>query len=314
MKLCRHVLRVTDAQRLADFYQAHLGMQRLAETEEPPGSKYRRRFVLGYEQGPESHHHAQAQLELLEVRQTDSVAIAAYQPGLTDVYWKIGITLSDVRLAQHRLTTAGVAVSEPQQFRDIGFLCHLQDPEGFQIELLQHDFETHHVPQPAGAGQPLGSQPILGQITLRVTDIDTNLQFYRDVLGMTLLSIQPVEPYAFTLYFLAYTSDIPPNADLRAVENREWLWKRPYTTLELQHLHNSVSGQPPLHIPRAPAPGFAGIGISCTDLQRVESQLAAHHMDFQSAPDRDTICVYDPQGVPVSISREGHDSDIRLPL
>ncbi len=53
---------------------------------------------------------------------------------------------------------------------------------------------------------------------------------------MSLLSVQPVSEYGFTLYFLAHTDEQPPNPDLEAVENRPWLWQRPYTMLELQHL------------------------------------------------------------------------------
>lgn len=44
-----------------------------------------------------------------------------------------------------------------------------------------------------------------------------------------------MKPYNFTLYFLAFTEDSPPCDDLHSIEIREWLWKRSYTTLELQH-------------------------------------------------------------------------------
>ena len=43
-------------------------------------------------------------------------------------YWKIGITLPDVDVARDRLLARGIAVSTPQQFYDIGYLCHLADP------------------------------------------------------------------------------------------------------------------------------------------------------------------------------------------
>ena len=76
---------------------------------------------------------------------------------------------------------------------------------------------------------------VIGQITTRITDPKPSLEFYQKVLRMKLMSVQPVTPYRFTLYFLAYTEEDPPNADVEAVENREWLWQRPYTTLELQH-------------------------------------------------------------------------------
>ena len=62
------------------------------------------------------------------------------------------------------------------------------------------------------------------------------LELYRDKLGMKLLSIQDVSNYGFCLYFLAFMCDSPPcPADLHSVANREWLWQRPYTTLEVQY-------------------------------------------------------------------------------
>ena len=83
---------------------------------------------------------------------------------------------------------------------------------------------------------------MIGQITTRITEPTQSLDFYQKVLGMKLLSIQPVKRYNYTLYFLAYTEETPPNADLEAAENREWLWQRPYTTLELQHRWGSEPG------------------------------------------------------------------------
>ncbi|MGR3678288.1 MAG: VOC family protein [Paracoccaceae bacterium] len=148
-------------------------------------------------------------------------------------YWKIGITVPNVDMAVDDLHQSRVAVSDPRQFGDIGYMAHLADPNGFVIELLQHDFENN---RPSNAGdhtQPLGGSARVGQITLRTSDISTELAQHSD---MQLLSVQPVTEYGFDLYFLAYSQERPTNPDLRTVENREWLWKRPYTTLEFQHL------------------------------------------------------------------------------
>ncbi len=182
-----------------------------------------------------------------------------YVPSDRDRYWKIGITLPNVDIAQAQLRAAGVQISEARQFLDIGYMCHLRDPEGFQIELLQHDFEQNRPPGAGDAGEPLGGGAAIGQITLRVVDIEAALSVYRDRLGMRLLSVQPLPQLGFTLYFLAFTDETPPLAPLEAVENREWLWRRPYTTLELQHLHDAEA---PLRTPAPGAPGFAHIAIS----------------------------------------------------
>ena len=57
----------------------------------------------------------------------------------------------------------------------------------------------------------------------------------------------------FDLHFLAYTDETLPNPDVTAVENREWLWKRPYTTLEFQQI-------PGVEIQESPA--FQGLEIT----------------------------------------------------
>ena len=147
-------------------------------------------------------------------------------------YWKIGVTLPNLDLAYAQLKSAGVEVSEPRQFLDIGYLAHLSDPAGFVIELLQWDFNGN---RPADAGDPalpLGGQARIGQITLRTGNMVAERDAHPD---MRLLSVQDVADYGFDLHFLAYTDETPPVADVTAVANREWLWKRPYTVLEFQH-------------------------------------------------------------------------------
>ena len=141
----------------------------------------------------------------------------------------------------------GIEVGEASQFMDIGYLCHLYDPAGFNIELLQHTFESNFDKEKIQSminknKYKLGSNEVtMSQITLRVCDIEQSLFFYQQIMGMTYLSRQAVDIYGFKIYFLGYpmneneTEMMPKPNDLDAVENREWLWQRPYTTLELQH-------------------------------------------------------------------------------
>lgn len=158
-----------------------------------------------------------------------------YKSDKSSVYWKIGLTMPNVDLAREKISNNSVTVSNPSQFLDIGYMCHLNDAEGFAIELLQWTFEKNLAPFPPIQDQVLGQNPLMGQITLRSSKIDESLGFYRDILGMKLLSKQKVELYGFTLYFLAFTDEEPPIADLESVENRQWLWQRQFTTIELQY-------------------------------------------------------------------------------
>lgn len=190
-----------------------------------------------------------------------------YRYSEDDGYWKIGVTLPDVDVACRRLRATGTRVSEPHQFQDIGYLCHLCDPEGYRIELLQHRFAHTHEPAVPDDRYALGSEPTLGQITLRIKDPAKSLPFYQEGLGMRLLSRQRMDSHGFTLYFLAFTHESPPLTNVDAVENREWLWQRPYTTLELQHRWGTEHADFEYIKHRKGTTGFWGLGFvtKCLD-------------------------------------------------
>lgn len=225
-------LNVVSPEALAEFYVETLGMRA-----EPLGDSLR----LSYGRWG----------ACIELRQSPSRA--PYLHDGLDTYWKIGITLPDIDLAQEQLRRGGVAVTEPRQFQEIGYMCHFADPEGFQVELLQHTFAGEPRTAEGDPARALGGGAEIGQVTLRTTDIDADLDRYQAQKGMTLLSVQPVAGRGFTLFFLADTDERPPDPDLEAVANRPWLWQRPYTTLELQHLREPEG---PLRPPDAAETGF----------------------------------------------------------
>lgn len=178
---------------------------------------------------------------------------ASYVPSPADFYWKSGITVRNLDYAVSYLQNQGVAVSKPLQFMDIGYLAHIQDPQGHIIELLQQGFKGNE--QKVCEGHPVGGQATFAHITLRVSDIARCSSFFIDQLSMRLMSIQAVPSRGFTLYFYSWSDEKLPNSDLRAVENREWLWARPYTMIELQHFHDPVT----LKIGSEKDPGFKGV-------------------------------------------------------
>ena len=189
--------------------------------------------------------------------QFDQKPVTSIAPGPNDFYWKIGITLRDLDAAVSFLRDQGLAVSDPVQFRDIGYMSKIFDPKGFTIELLQQGFKGHE--KQLAHGHPVGSQAILAHITLRVTDLAAAKYFFEDGLGMRLMSVQPVREHGFCLYFYSWSDVTLPDPDLEAIENREWLWSRPYTFIELQHLENTST--PPLKT-SADMSGFDGFSIA----------------------------------------------------
>ena len=295
LRLSRNCLQVSDIDKLVKFYCEALGMTVLRRNADIGTT------CVGYPDQPQA---AMLEFSSLPKLATEKYDAETTKPGRErrDVYWKIGLSLADVKLAQRLLLKKDISVSEPKQFRDIGYLSHLLDPEGFTIELLQHDFEANFKPVSPIPSAALQQIPVLGQITLRVADIDKNLDFYRDSLGMKLLSIQDVSVYGFTLYFLAWTGESPPNNDLASIENREWLWKRPYTVLELQHCFDS----PPAPYPDNPEQsGFRGIKVVASgDLSELYHFLKLRYR--ASWVSDELVKVYDPNDVPIYIVQDDH--------
>ncbi|MEM8814143.1 MAG: VOC family protein [Pseudomonadota bacterium] len=179
-----------------------------------------------------------------------------YVPGPTDLYWKIAVSVPDIELACAQLGARGVSCTSPRQFRDVGFLAKFADPEGFTVELIDHWFEGQR-PDLDIDRSLLGGGAHLSLVTLRTADI---ADVEADILewGMTPLSVQPVHPNGFTLYFYTFTDETPPDPDLEAVENRTWVYRRPYSVLEIQHVH-ALDAE--TH-PAAGAGGYAGLTIS----------------------------------------------------
>ena len=175
------------------------------------------------------------------------------------------ITLPNLDLAHQQLSARGVAVTQPHQFRDIAYMSHTTDPEGYIIELIQHTFEGKLRTDDGLASRPMGGGAQIGLVTLRISDINADLAKCRDELGMSYLSRQAVTDLGFDLYFLALTEEHPPNLDVKSIENREWLWQRPYTVLEFQHRVDGVA----ISDPGKDADGGARILINTVGADRV---------------------------------------------
>lgn len=210
------ILRCVDPVALQKFYVDVLGMAVFDD-----GS-------IGYD-GPNAH--------LKFVKAENPYVSSAH-----DLYWKIAIALPNIDLAYEQLRSSGVDVGRPYQFQDIGYLAHFTDPEGFTVELIEHEFKGHRAEQ-AFDTNLFGGGPHLNLLTLRTDDIQETKAICENW-GMTPLSIQRVEPNRFMLYFYAFTDELPPLHDLEAIENRPWLYQRPYTVLEIQEYLSPIKIKP----------------------------------------------------------------------
>ena len=151
---------------LIEWYCNRLGMSVIKEIK----SEKELIHWVGYQNAPQS--------AVVEFRSSlkQSTPPKYYKPQpSSDVYWKIGLSLADVDTARSKLVRQDVEVTSPRQFRDIGYMCHLSDPFGFSLELLQHDFQSNFCSERVQASlKPnlaLEQRAHIGQITIRVSDI-----------------------------------------------------------------------------------------------------------------------------------------------
>jgi catechol 2,3-dioxygenase-like lactoylglutathione lyase family enzyme len=270
-RFARHVLRVDEPETLADFYAEHFGLVR--RSGEPA-----RRVVLC------AGRQEEVALELRRgVRGRYPGPRFDHQEG----YWKIGFSVPALDAFRRRLVSAGVEVGSPVRFEDVGYLCHLRDPEGYPIELLECGESVER--------DAVTNRAVLAHVTLRIRDPEASIRFYCEGLGLRLLSRQPIRRHGFTLYFLAATTEASPEADLESARNREWLWRRPHTCLELQHFWGEKRPRRPYRLFDAEPRGFWGLGFEVRDLERLLRDVGEKSIALEEQSSGEVL-VRDPDG------------------
>lgn len=304
IQVAQHTLRISDPGVSLPFYQDKLGMTLLAQRGIGDDVHYFLGFVdPGVDVSPIDSDPSQWQsrsfLELVHSPQGPKADIRP-QPDADEGYWKIAISVSELDIARNRLVANGVDVDSPRQVGDIAYLCHFNDPDGYCIELIQHDFLQNHQSAPENFDYALGSCPAFLLITYRVKDVEASLQFYDEVLGMKLLSVQTVEARGFTLYFLACTDESPPNSDVNHVGNREWLWQRSYCVVELQHIWGTES-KSDFEYRVGAETGFMGVSFAVQNIDDIVERSGTpdsevESCDFDQILQTRTATVLDPDG------------------
>jgi catechol 2,3-dioxygenase-like lactoylglutathione lyase family enzyme len=315
LKLTHNILRVKDPSQLIKFYVNNFGMEDIKiSTSSFPYNVSVLGYTTNYDENFNKASDTLPSPTLLEFHHNDSSTNtpSLANSGPSNVYWKMGITLYDVDYARKILQSKQVNITDASQFEDIGYICHLKDPNGFCIELLQHDFEKtfkaniiKNGKQPLIDNFPLGYPSCIGQITLHASDMDKTQKFYRDLLDMKLLSVQEVLQFDFTLYFFAWTNENPPKSDIKdATVNREWLWKRPYTTIEIRHFNNQRK-IPPFRDLQQNGIGFEGLRVMCNDLNTFIAKMKTENISFEELNGiyGKEIVIRDPDNVPIYVSQ-----------
>ena len=149
---------------------------------------------------------------------------------------------------------------------------------------------------------------VMQQTMLRIKDPSVSLDFYQNVLGMTLLGKYDFPTMSFTLYFLGYEQDLPEGDEKTKTE---WVFRRP-ALIELTHnwgseKDDSFTGY---HSGKEDPRGFGHIGISVPDVYAACERFAKYDVDFIKNPDDGSMkglaFIKDPDGYWIEVlSAEG---------
>lgn len=224
--LHKHSLYISNPKNSLNFYVNYLGMKLIDEHKNGTCVYYHLKF---------NEDTKEAILELIYDKENDKTIFPKDKTKL-EGYWKFSISIKDVDIARKKLLKKGIEVSTAFQVPKVAYLCHFYDPDGYALELIQHNFEQNHIKENEDKNYALGNKAILSLITYRVKDINKSLEFYKDKLQMKLLSKMNVHQRDFELYFLGFTKEKLPSNDVEAIENRQWLWQRDFTMIELQYI------------------------------------------------------------------------------
>lgn len=154
---------------------------------------------------------------------------------------------------------------------------------------------------------------VLNQTMLRIKDPAKSVDFYSDVLGMTLLERFDFPDMEFSLYFMGYpTEDIPEDRTERA----KWVFDQP-ALLELTHNHGTENDDDfSYHDGNAEPRGFGHIGISVPDVYAACQRFESLGVEFVKRPDdgnmKGLAFVKDPDGYWIEILSSAGLSDLIL--
>lgn len=175
----------------------------------------------------------------LQLKYTPSLKKLNYQQMPTDNYWKYSLFVDDIQKVYQELGQQNYIINEPYQFGDIGYLAHTTDVENHQIEFIQKTFKQN-TPASILTNSFKEASTVLGLLTIRTKDPVKSIAFYEEILGMKLFVRMYVNRgKGFTLYFLGDKTLTPPNPDIDAIENREWMYQQRHLFIEIQYYWNS---------------------------------------------------------------------------
>ncbi|KAL8715875.1 MAG: hypothetical protein Q9220_000542 [cf. Caloplaca sp. 1 TL-2023] len=200
------MLRIKDPKRSVKFYE-HLGMSLIQKMPQPE-AKFDLYF-LAYDSPQSVNHNAhwsdrQGILELTHNYGTENDP--SYKPnnGNSDPgrgFGHICISVDNIQAACQRIEDAGYGFQKKLTDGRMRHIAFALDPDGYWVEIISTGKKAEET---EGIKETDPSTYRLNHTMIRVKDHTKSLEFYKDILGMSLLRTNESPSSNFNLYFLGY--------------------------------------------------------------------------------------------------------------
>lgn len=148
---------------------------------------------------------------------------------------------------------------------------------------------------------------VFNHVMVRVRDPKASLAFYRDVLGMTLLSKLDFDQFSFTNYYLGYTTEVERGAAPASEVDRARQMFARQSVLELTHNWGTEDDAEfdGYHNGNSDPKGFGHLCIHVPDIDAAVAHFDAHDVVFTKRPEQGGLqglaFIQDPDGYLIEI-------------
>lgn len=288
MKFTGFTLQINDPKNTLPFYQDILGFELLRKDKK--GNQ-----TIFYLKNA-AHQY------LLELLHDSNSRITNYEQDAHDNYWKYSLFVDDIQRVFNQFNQIEHTTGEAYQFGDIGYLMHTVDKENHQIEFIQKTFKQNTKSVPDDHNYFLKEFPVLGLLTIRTKDPLKSIRFFESILDLKLqVRMYVSRGRGFTLYFLGNKNLQPPNPDIDAIENREWMYQQNHLFVEIQH-YWATEYDDDFSLNTTSGCGLVSINFS-GDCDALEKKLNDHNIDFEQKDESIIFKTIDHQKIIVHKTR-----------
>lgn len=197
------------------------------------------------------------------------------------------ITVDNIQAACQRIEDAGYKFQKKLSDGRMRHVAFALDPDNYWVEVVS----DNKVEDTEGIKETDPSTYRFNHTMIRVKDHSKSLQFYQDILGMSLLRTSESPSSGFNLYFLGYVPGANNDVNTKPLEGvLELTWNYGTEKDEGFHYHNGNS-EPQ---------GFGHLAISVDDLdaacQRLEEKGVSWKKRLTDGRMKNVAFVLDPDG------------------